>query len=165
MKEGKLFGKLHILDLLVILALVAAMGVFAWDRLGPQDPVKAAVMADMVVEVVVPGAEPEIIEEMERQDIVGKQLISGNSHTSAVIEEVRLEDYTVSADTDEGLTVEATDPTKKNIVIRIKAPVQRDAPSLIVAGQEVRVGRYLTVKTETFSVDGSISYVQVGDEQ
>ncbi len=48
-KRGRLFGKVNILDLLIVLALVLAGGKLAWDRLNVQEIVTPA-QDDVVIE-------------------------------------------------------------------------------------------------------------------
>ncbi|MDO4552057.1 MAG: DUF4330 domain-containing protein [Bacillota bacterium] len=155
-----MFGKLHILDLLVILLVLGAVVLGAFQLLKPEDVAEVSA-AEMVTEVVVIGAEPDFIEELERQELAGKALMSGNNFTGDIIEEIWLEDFTDTAQTDDGTLVETVDPTLKNVVFRIRSTVSPDSPSLMVGGQEARVGRSLTIKTETFSATGSIRYMEI----
>ena len=83
--------------------------------------------------------------------------------TVGTIEDVWLEDYKVQVQTDDGRIVTATDPDKKDIIFAIKFPIAKDTPNPKLGSQEVRAGRTLIVKTQTFETSGTIRYVQIGE--
>ena len=59
--------------------------------------------------------------------------------------------------------VDAKDPTKKNVVFKMKFNTAKDTASPKVGSQEVRAGRTFIVKTQTFECSGTIRYVEIGE--
>ena len=66
--------------------------------------------------------------------------------------------------TDEGVIVDAKDPTQKTIRFEIKSTVASDTPVPKIGSQEVRTGRTYIVKTQTFECSGTVYYMQIGEE-
>ena len=64
------------------------------------------------------------------------------------------------AQTADGEIVDATDPTKKDIVVVLTAKVAKDTPVPKIGNQEVRTGRTLTFKTNDFETIGNIESVK-----
>ena len=90
-------------------------------------------------------------------------MVAGSVYIDGTIEDVWLEDYKVQVQTDDGRIVTATDPDKKDIIFAIKFPIAKDTPNPKLGSQEVRAGRTLIVKTQTFETSGTIRYVQIGE--
>ncbi len=161
-EKGKLFGLINVADFIVLVALVAIVGAIGVQLLGTKVTDAVAEKVDCYVEVAIIGAAPRIYEEAIRQDLAGENLVSGNEYLSATIEDVWLEDYVVQAFTSDGRVVDATDPTKKTIIVLMKTTVAKDTPSPKIGSQELRSGKTFIVKTQTFESSGTIRYVEFG---
>ena len=161
-EKGKLFGIINVVDLLILLVIVAVAGGVFWQLLGTQVANKVAPQVDLITEVVVIGMPPRILTEVERQDLIGEQIVAGNEYLSATIEDVKIEDYITQVTTDDGRIVDATDPSKKDVVFTIKTKVAADTASPKIGSQEIRAGKTYIVKTQTFECSGTIRYVEIG---
>lgn len=161
-EKGKLFGLINVADFIVLVALVAIVGAIGVQLLGTKVTDAVAEKVDCYVEVAIIGAAPRIYEEAIRQDLPGENLVSGNEYLSATIEDVWLEDYVVQIFTSDGRVVDATDPTKKTIIVLMKTTVAKDTPSPKIGSQELRSGKTFIVKTQTFESSGTIRYVEFG---
>ena len=161
-EKGKLFGLINVADFIVLAALVAIVGAIGVQLLGTKVTDAVAEKVDCYVEVAIIGAAPRIYEEAIRQDLAEENLVSGNEYLSATIEDVWLEDYVVQAFTSDGRVVDATDPTKKTIIVLMKTTVAKDTPSPKIGSQELRSGKTFIVKTQTFESSGTIRYVEFG---
>ncbi len=161
-EKGKLFGLINVADFIVLAALVAIVGAIGIQLLGTKVTDAVAEKVDCYVEVAIIGAAPRLYEEAERQDLAGKNLVSGNEYLSATVEDVWLEDYVVQAFTSDGRVVDATDPTKKTIIVLMKTTVAKDTPSPKIGSQELRSGKTFIIKTQTFESSGTIRYVEFG---
>ncbi len=161
-EKGKLFGIINPVDLLAIIVVIAVVGGIAWQLLGNKVTEVVSPNVKMTTEVVVSGAPPDLCEEVERQNLVSQQLVATNTFLDAYITDVRFEDYVVQVQTDDGKIVNATDPTKKNIVFVLSSEVVRNTASPKIGNQEVKAGRTYLVKTQTFEVSGTIYYVEIG---
>jgi len=162
-EKGKLFGIINVVDLIVIVAVIAVVGAIAWQLLG--DDVSDAVNPDveLTAHVAIAGANTNLMEEVERQDLVGEKLIANGAYTDAYISDVWFEDYTMSVEAADGSIVRATDPEEQTIWFEIKTTVGKGTLTPSVGSQEVRVGRTYTVKTRTFECDGIIYYVEIDE--
>lgn len=158
MKDGKLFGKINIIDLLVVLLVVAA-AVFLALRLSnrnssPSSPVPSVSRIRYVVKVS--RVDPELyeaakarIDDGETQLVAGEQLIDGN------IVAIRAVQQHSTLTTDDGRFVEAEDPIYLNVYITVEAAVTNPVTNLVVT-QETRVGSANTVKTLGVQFNGTV---------
>lgn len=162
-EKGKLFGIINPVDLLALIVVIAVIVGIAWQLLGNKVTEVVSPNVEMTTEVVVAGAPPELCDEVTRQNLVGQQLVATNNFLDATITDVRFEDYVVQVQTADGKIVDATDPSKKNIVFVLSSEVARDTASPKIGNQEVKAGRTYLVKTQTFEVSGTIYYVQIGE--
>lgn len=161
-EKGKLFGLVNVVDLLVILLIVAVVFAIGWQLLGQQIQNTVSPQVELRMEAEIIGAAPRIHEEAMRQELAGERLVGGNAYLDAYIVDVWLEDYVTQAIRDDGVIVDALDPTKKNIVFLISTQVAADTASPKIGSQEVRAGKadYL-VKTQTFECAATIRYVEI----
>lgn len=114
-EKGKLFGIINVVDLIVLVVILAMVGAIGVQLLGARVKDAVADKADCYAEVAIIGAAPRIYEEVLRQDLIGKRLVSGNEYLGATIEDIWLEDYVMQNPTYSGEIVNATDPTKKRL--------------------------------------------------
>lgn len=161
-EKGKLFGLINVVDLIALAAVVAVIGAIGVQLLGAKVTDAVSEKVDCYMEVAIIGAAPRIFEEAVRQDLAGERLVSGNEYLSATVQKVWLEDYWMQAITADGRIVDAKDPTKKNILVLIRATVPKDTASPKIGSQELRAGRTYIVKTQTFESIGTIRYVEMG---
>ena len=162
-EKGKLFGLINIMDLLVLLALVCVAGVIVWQLLGDKVSDAVSPQAELTAVVVIAGAPPDLVAEVERQNLAGEKMVSGNTYLDAYISDVWLDDYVMQLETADGRLVDATDPTKQDIFIEIKTTVAKDTPSPKIGSQEIRAGKTFIVKTQTFECTGVLYYVDIAE--
>lgn len=159
--RGKIFGLINVVDLLIIIAVIAVFGAIGMQIFGQKINDVVSPQVELTAEVVIIGTPPRLIEEIERQDLVGEKLVSGNEYMNAVVDAVWMEDYVVQAVTSDGVIVDAKDPSKKDVVIRVKTTVPKGTPSPKIGSQELRAGRTYILKTQTFECSGTIRYVEI----
>lgn len=162
-EKGKLFGLINIVDLFVLLAALAVVAGVGYKLFAPQIKEITSPTVEMTVTARVRGASIFMQEDLQRNSQIGKQLVNGNEFVDATIENVELADYTVQANTADGRIVDATDPTKKDIIFTIKGKVTKDTPVPKIGTQEIRSGRTMTVKTNDFEVAALIVQVDIAD--
>lgn len=162
-EKGKLFGIINLVDLLIIIAVIAVAGAIGMQLFGQKINDAVSPQVELIADVVVIGTPPRLIEEIERQDLVGEKLVSGNEYMNAEVIDVWMEDYVVQAVRSDGIIVDAKDPSKKDVVIRVKTTVAKGTPSPKIGNQELRAGRTYILKTQTFECSGTIRYVEIGE--
>nr|WP_297173540.1 DUF4330 domain-containing protein [uncultured Agathobaculum sp.] len=164
-EKGKLFGVINVVDLLVLLAAIAIVVGVGYKLFAPQIADAAARQVPMTITVRVRGATPFLTDEVQRNSQVGKQIVSGNSYTNAVITDMQIEDYVQQVMTADGNIVDATDPSKKDLVFTIETTVPEGTASPTIGTQEIRAGRTMIVKTNDFETTGNIDMVDIGEAE
>lgn len=162
-EKGKLFGVINVVDLLVLVAAIAVVAGVGYKLFAPQIAEATSKQVPMTVVVRVRGATPFLVEEVQRNDQVGKKIVSGSSYTTATITDMRIEDYVQQVTTADGRIVDATDPSKKDIIFTIETTVAEDTAAPSIGTQEIRAGRTMIVKTNDFETTGNIDSVQIGE--
>lgn len=157
MKNGRLFGKLNVIDLIVILLVVAVAAAFIVKRSGAvenaalsgakQEEISYSVLCRMVPIGLLPEAEKE----------VGNQLMSnGEMIESCFVESVeKVPYYELYVDADgEMQKAESEEYCSLLFTIGGTAPYLDNAYQL--GSQEVRVGKSHIVKTKTIELTGTV---------
>jgi len=160
-QKGRLFGVINVVDLLVLVAIIACIAGVAWKLFAPTVSNAVAPQVNMTTVVRVRGAMTYLIDELDKNPQAGKQLVSGNSYVDgAFIENVEIVPYIVQVQTAEGGIVDATDPSKKDVLVTITSKVPKGTATPKIANQEVRAGRTYTIKTQDFETIGTIDSVR-----
>ena len=89
-QKGKLFGVINIVDLLVVLAVIAVAAGIGYKLFATQIADATAEQVAMTVTVRVRGATPFLVEEVQRNSQVGKQMVSGNSYALKTMPSLRM---------------------------------------------------------------------------
>lgn len=163
-EKGKLFGIINVVDLIIVVMVIAMVGAVATQILGSRVQAAVSPQVDCTMEVCIIGTAPRLLNELERQDLVGEKLVSGNEYLDAYVEDVWFEDYITQAVRDDGIIVDAVDPSKKDVIVKIKCKVAKGTASPKIGSQELRAGRTYIVKTQTFESSGTIRYVDIAQE-
>lgn len=158
-EKGKLFGLVNIVDLFVLLAILAVAGGVCWKLFAPKVQEAVSPQVEMTSIMRVRGASPFLLAEIERNPQVGKEIVSGNSYTDAVIDSMTIEPYTIQIQTADGRVVTATDPDKMDLVFVVKSQVTKNTPAPKIGTQEVRAGRTFILKTNDFETTANIDSV------
>lgn len=163
-EKGKLFGVINIVDLLVLIAAVAVVLGVGYKLFGNQIQAAASPQVEMTAIIRVRGATPFLVAEAERNDQVGKRLVSGNDFVNATIESMSIEDYVQQVTTADGRIVDALDGTKKDLVFTLKTEVAKGTAAPKIGTQEVRAGRTFILKTDDFETTGLIDSVDIAKD-
>ena len=159
-EKGRLLKIVNVVDLLVVLAVIVVVGGIVWKLFSPAVSDAVAPQVKMTAVMRIRGATPYLVNEVKANPLEGKKLVAGNSYTSAVIVKVEIIPYVQQVTTADGRIVEATDPSKKDILITVEATVPKDTPTPTVANQEVRAGRSFILKTQDFESAPTIESVR-----
>ncbi|PWM15367.1 MAG: hypothetical protein DBX57_02855 [Clostridia bacterium] len=147
-EKGRLFGKLNLIDLLVIILLIAAVAAVAWKLVGKK---AAEAVADtgrtITYTVTVEDVNREAAEFASTQ--IGKSLVNNSKVVDAAITDAAVTDRADSAHVDLGVTIEGRGQFTGNVYK--------------VGAQEVRVGYEYIVKTSEFELTGIITAMTVAE--
>ncbi len=160
MKDGKLFGKINIIDFLVIviaIVVVAAVGLKMTGRLGAAVP---EVATDIVYTVRVQGVDREVydaiaefIDRATEQGNPGDQLMSNGALLDAYVTDVTAVPHEAKAvinSTDGDIIIPVMEDTL-DLTFTVQAHVVNDIKTEL-GSQEVRVGKTHIVKTTHFEL-------------
>lgn len=119
-EKGRLFGKLNLIDLLVIILLIAAVAAVAWKLVGKK---AAETVADtgrtITYTVTVEDVNREAAEFASTQ--IGKSLVNNSKVVDAAITDAAVTDRADSAHVDLGVTIEGRGQFTGN-VYKVGAP-------------------------------------------
>lgn len=155
-EKGRLFGKINIVDLLVILVILIGAAVVAVKFLGPGstaaiNPAKTHVTYQVLVE----GVQPEVYENVQKH-IPGTLMASGeflDGQVTAVTATPHASEASVSASGD--MLLVPVDSDLLDLVFTIECNVVNPVTTEI-GPQEVRVGKTHIVKTDKFELSNGV---------
>lgn len=161
--KGKLFGMINVVDFLILVSVVLAVGAIAVQLFA--QPIADAVSPTVPMTAVfrIRGATDLVQEELARNPLEGKQLVAGNSFLDAVVKQVEIVDYEVQTTTADGRIVTALDPVKKDVIITVETRVTANTPVPKIGTQEVRAGGGFIFKTKDFEMNTLIQSVIIDE--
>lgn len=148
-EKGRLFGKINIIDLLVIIGLVTVIAGAGYKFfLAP----KALKAQSAEVTVIVPAVRPE-----EAQSIkTGDQLVTDTAVTDAVVKKVEIKPALTVTTRADGTTLLTTNPYRKDAYVTLEGKVSIGPTAMKFAGQEIRVGKDFWLKSLRYELKGSV---------
>lgn len=151
-EKGRLFGKLNLIDLLVIVLVLAVVFAVVWKTVGQKAVENASAQALRVEYTVLCADTPKEVCDFA-QTQVGEKLLNNAVFLDAVITDCRAE------------PVNAADPNGlQSLYLTIEAAATTANNVFKVSSQEVRVGYEYNVKTPLFELPGVICDMEVAYE-
>lgn len=168
-EKGRLFGKINIIDLLVILLVVIVAAVVAVKLLGGNEglPGGESSSTKLTYTVEVDGVKPEVYENLKGyvDQEGGDQLMASGDMLTAYVTGVKAEPHeeSVSVNTSNGVLTLPTESGLLDLTFTIEGEVVNPVTTEL-GTQEVRIGKTHTVKTVHFELaNGVITDCQWGD--
>lgn len=162
-EKGKLFGKINLIDLLVVLVILAVVAGVFWKLAGDEvtDVLAPSTQATLEYEVLCTAILNDVCSyAVEHAD---GQLMSNGDLLDGYLTGCTIEPYlTTSVDAD-GNTVAVTDQTRKNLRFTISVKLAQGDTSNTVGSQEVRVGKAHIVKTTDLEINGTVVSAETVD--
>lgn len=162
MKDGKLFGKLNIIDLLVIVVAVVAVVMVALKMTGRMGPAVVEVGTDITYTVRVERVDREVYENAKRfiddAQAAGKpgdQLMSNGERLAAyvtAVEAVPAQEKTEMAVGDNYVGIVTAGKDLLDLTFTVQGYVANNTKTEL-GSQEVRVGKRHIVKTTHFELE------------
>lgn len=153
-EKGKIFGKLNIIDLLVILLLVVAVALVAFKVLR-QDGAGHIAATSIVYTVEVDGVDKSVYEEILSflpEDGSGDRLMANGAMLDAYVTNVTAVPHVNYGVNAQGQATVSTEQNGRlDLIFTIKANVTNNVTTE-VGTQEVRVGKTHIVKTVNFEL-------------
>mgnify|MGYP002534805958 FL=1 len=148
-EKGRLFGKVNLIDLLVVLLIVAVLAAVVWKLGGKKAAAAVTGAAKKAVYTVEFEDVPADIAEYAKTQ-TQKSLVNDSKLIDAVITDVQTEVY-------------ANDFDHVRLYITVEASASFTGNVYKVGPQEVRVGYEYILKTSEFELTGLISALEVTD--
>lgn len=162
-EKGKLFGKLNLIDLLVVLVLIAAL-IFLTLRFVKRDsadPATSTSSSKLTYTVMVPGVSSQLYEELQRQltaaDNRDQLMASGEMLDAYIVDLVAAPhvNYMTNSDGIVITSVEQGDNARYDLTFTVEANVS-DPTVNTVGTQEIRVGKGHILKTTHIELNSTI---------
>lgn len=158
-KQGKLFGKLNIIDLIAVILIVAVVALLGTKLLGGSDAGLAGEGQPVVYTVKVEGVDKEVYDFIQAELKQGpSQLTASNEMLDAYVTAVdgtlvETDEAVLQKNASAGITgVEYAEAGTYDLVFTIEGTVKDNLTSEL-GTQEIRVGKTHIVKTTTFELE------------
>lgn len=161
-KKGKLFGKIHILDLVIVLALagviITGIGRFSGGEIidlgsGSARSVRIEVTTALYDEAYFYNLEVGKVLADNKKVLADSEIIS-----------VQIVDAVVTKVDNNGQVVTGIHPTKKRAIVTIEAVAEYKNPIYTIGQQEIREGYPHFILTEETNLSGTISKMELLDD-
>lgn len=151
-EKGRLFGKVNLLDLVVLLAVLAVAGRFGYERWQGQQA--APVGEDVPLKVVMRFA--AVADPTLKWVKVGDKIYDSKSNTfMGEVTEVRHEPAIVVTTDDDGRTYEQASKNRFDFYVTVAGSGRISPNAVTMSGLEVKIGRVNYVKTAYWAGYGS----------
>lgn len=158
MKKGKLFGKLNIIDILVLLVLLAAVALFAYRMFRPAD--KATIGSEIEVSepnlkfsVVCEDVPREMAENINRsvhgedRELDGEIISPRRIYNSGKLMDAEITECTI---------LETGDEDYVQIRFDLQAHAEIGSGAYAIGWQEIRLANVYSVKTIEIEIEGPV---------
>ncbi len=163
-EKGKLFGKVNLIDLLVVLVILAVVfGVF-WKLAGDEvtDVLSPSNGTTLEYEVLCTAVQNSVCDyAVEHCD---GQLMSNGEALEGYLTGCTVEPYITTSVDSEGNTVQVIDQARSNLRFTISVEIAPSDVNNSVGSQEVRVGRSHIVKTADLEITGIVTKLEIIDD-
>lgn len=162
-EKGKLFGKINIIDLVVLLVIICVAGAVVYRIVGGSATGSDVAVANKDVYITVKCRMIPESAALTLQNEEGIKLVAKNAYQNAEIVSVEYEasDY-IEPDAD-GNPVWGKHPIWKDARVTIKDSISPTNPVITVGGQEARIGYKYTVKTQKVEIQGTVDEIRFED--
>lgn len=144
-EKGKLFGKVNLFDLLVLLALIAAVCGIGLKMIDTREQAAAASKTKTwIVTCRVPAVDPAVADAFGRDT---KIVFDTVKNVNASIQAVRSEPASVTNPNADGQAVRSADPYLVDVYVDLKVEDLTNDDMLKIANTAVEVGSELYLKT------------------
>lgn len=158
MKKGKLFGKLNIIDILVLIVLIAAVGLFAYRMFRPvaketigseinvsQPNLKFSVLCDDVPRELAENIRASVLG--EERDLDGEIVSPRRIYNSGKLMDAEIVDCTI---------IETENKDLVQIRFDLQAYAQLNSGAYAIGWQEIRLANVYSVKTVDIEIEGPV---------
>lgn len=163
-EKGKLFGKINLIDLLVVLVVIAVVAGLFWKLAGDRvtgaitQPGKTTLEYEVLCTAIWNDAGAYASAHADGQLMSNGNLLDGR------IVGCTVEPYITTNVDANGLTVAVVDQARCNVRFTIEVTLAAGDKTNSVGSQEVRVGKKHTVKTTELELEGTVTALNIVHE-
>ncbi len=154
-EKGRLFGKINLIDLIVILLALALVAAVGWKLAG--DKIVETIQTSATVyeyKVFCPAVNPMVSE--YAQTCIGDQLLAGGELLDGNITGVVSTPYYETSVDEEGNVTKVENPLFNNLTVTIRCRPKEVSGSLSIGTQELRVGKPHIVKSTRLEINNAV---------
>ncbi|GKX30446.1 hypothetical protein SH1V18_29260 [Vallitalea longa] len=156
-KNGKLFGKINIMDIIIIL-LVILIGVTLYNKIyNKGDSAVSSTKQDIYIVAEAYGQAPDVVDSIKQ----GDKIVAQNIYQSGDIDYVDISDDNYVTTTNEGKLIVQKRTDKKTIEVGINCKANINGPYIDCGGQEIKVGKSYWIKTSKGQIRGFIKEIKL----
>ena len=144
-EKGRIFGKINIFDLIVLLALIIVAGGVGYKVVKDKAEAAGKIPTKTYIVTVKSSAMPETYSEALKKD--PRIYYDNDQFVNAKIIDIREEPAVITVQTDDGKLIEAVSPDLKDVYIDLEVEDKQDLPDIRIGRYAVAVGGKLTVKS------------------
>lgn len=158
MKNGRIFGRIHILDIVILLVAIMVV-VTAIGRFSGTEIINFGSGKDVTIryQVLTYSYEPIYFESMH----VGDPIAFDKEYLDGEIVEIEIIDKMVNLVDNNGDAINGIHPTQKYALVTIEATAEYKNPVYTVGQQEIREGLPHFLTTEFSNLSGIVSSIEV----
>lgn len=153
--KGRLFGKINIIDLLVVLLIAAVVARFAISTRNKPTSIETKTIQAMFLVKDVREATSSVIKVGDVVREVKTNVVLGE------VTDVRVEPSQVFVDTADGRVVAATHPVFNDVYITVEGKGTASSNAVVIGNSEIRIGTSLVLTTNIYSVTSTVVGIQV----
>ncbi|HEY9855765.1 MAG TPA: DUF4330 domain-containing protein [Stenomitos sp.] len=163
--QGRLFGKLNLLDFTVVLVVVAVVmgGMLARaGKAGVNQQLKGEAMAEFDLFIRGGVSDPSIFKEGEKTFIT----IRNQPYAALTIRKVRVTPRTITVPVSGGVKAypDPSEPYSKDVLLTLREKAQLTDDAIVLGGNKVKVGVPIDVEGFKYRLRGSIVDVRLVDQ-
>ncbi|HHY63608.1 MAG TPA: DUF4330 domain-containing protein [Clostridiaceae bacterium] len=144
-EKGRIFGKINIFDLIVLIALVIGIGAVGYKIVKDRQAASQKPPTKTYIVTVKSSAMPDNYAEALLKD--PRIFYDNDWFVNAKIVDVREEPAVITVQTADGKLVQAVSPDLKDVYIDIEVEDKQDIPDIRIGRYAVAIGGKITVKT------------------
>lgn len=158
-RQGRLFGKVNVLDFLVVVLVVALAARLAYSWLGPGRTVKAESDVPITFTALVSGVRGPTADAIRVGDTVYETRT--NTYLGKVTA-VKVEPTRVLTQNPDGTQTEKESQVYKDVYVTITGLGKATPTSVMVGTQQIHIGSPLQFQTRIWGVTGTVWSIDVG---
>lgn len=164
-QQGRLFGKVNLLDLMVVVVLVAFLvgaGLARAGKAGVNQQLKGEAMAEFDLFIRGGVADPAIFKEGEKTFIT----IRNQPYAALTIRKVRVTPRTITMPVPGGVKAypDPSEPYSKDVLLTLREKAQITDDAIVLGGNKVKVGVPIDIEGFKYRLRGSIVDVRLVDQ-